>query len=524
MPLLVTLNINGNTVRVSQEGLALTNWWDESITDFGRIRYALDDDYGGFSRMSFGSIALSPDLFENDWPPPYTIPVVIEFTNSTEAAAATVLTGSLHLATGPRTELVYDVYPDNYSFLVLDTATDFNGDVVSLPKAFGNVEYQAVTRLPNYSGFYTYSDGEISGTVGVNFHVYDDGVNIDANVTEGTGGTSGLNTFYLLATPVGEVTISGSGQVAPDLDDVIDWAAGASLLNLTPDTTDKRINDYSYQSNAESIAVSRWQTTQMPLIDFLSEITAAYSHLCYIKGTTIYLVDMHTSKNPLTLTEFEVFPSEYNNYAPTSIVRSDWVTRAAVTETIGNYVKDSNKESSRSESLLYIGTTTGTTSNKLVDSNADFQDVAAAFTRGDYVHYGMIVKNTTAGTQTIVTAIDSAAQLTLAADIFTAPTQDYEVGYQFLYGNEKSITPFSTSPSVVSAQLKWIMNALHYRRITIKIPLDSGNDPSPGDELILTDKSNENDYDIRVAVRNLVYDFIEEEIFLECSGTIEEVI
>ena len=65
----------------------------------------------------------------------------------------------------------------------------------------------------------------------------------------------------------------------------------------------------------------------------------------------------------------------------------------------------------QNENLRATGTTTGTTTDKLVDSGQDFTTT---------VKVGDIVKNTTDDTQAAITAIDSDTQLTLDADIMVS--------------------------------------------------------------------------------------------------------
>lgn len=65
------------------------------------------------------------------------------------------------------------------------------------------------------------------------------------------------------------------------------------------------------------------------------------------------------------------------------------------------------------------GTSTGATANKLIDSAADFTDAE------NPVRIGDVVKNDTRSTQAVVTAVDSATQLTLDSDIFTTVGDTY---------------------------------------------------------------------------------------------------
>ena len=69
------------------------------------------------------------------------------------------------------------------------------------------------------------------------------------------------------------------------------------------------------------------------------------------------------------------------------------------------------------------GSATGTSASKLVDSGATFSSVQV----------GDVVQNTTDGTKTTVAAIDSATQLSLAADIFVSG-EAYAIGAQLFAG------------------------------------------------------------------------------------------
>ena len=65
------------------------------------------------------------------------------------------------------------------------------------------------------------------------------------------------------------------------------------------------------------------------------------------------------------------------------------------------------------------GTSTGATANKLIDSAADFTDAE------NPVRIGDVVKNDTRSMQAVITAVDSATQLTLDTDIFTTVGDTY---------------------------------------------------------------------------------------------------
>ncbi len=86
---------------------------------------------------------------------------------------------------------------------------------------------------------------------------------------------------------------------------------------------------------------------------------------------------------------------------------------------VNYYVDPDNPVMKKGDAVVNSGQATGTTANKLVAS-------AGNFIAGGVVA-GMIVKNITDGTFSIITAIDSATQLSLERDIFVTG-ESYEVG------------------------------------------------------------------------------------------------
>jgi hypothetical protein len=342
--ILAEMVINSVTHRISIEGndpdYEWTYNWKPLIVSFAAPQYRMDQKHGGFCRLSFGAIELSPDLFDSDWPPPMSCELTVKYTATNDSATETFFTGTCHRKTISRDSIVYDLHDAAYDVDLLEEGTDYNGATVALPRAFGNVAYRKVVRLADVGSPSkpTYHTGYILGTKGIDWHVYDDGKNIDSNVTD-----NGDDTFSLSATPVGEVTISGTGEDTT-LAEVIAWAASASYLNLTANTTnwDNSIPDLAH-----------WADKQQKMIDFLSEVSAFFSHLVYIRTATIYLVSMGTDNGTDTITEYDFLPSKWTDAPPVAIIRSKWITRAAVEETIGKYVKDTETEAYQESSYAY---------------------------------------------------------------------------------------------------------------------------------------------------------------------------
>ncbi len=308
--LLVEFTINGTLTRISQEGIKLTNFWDNKIVAFDAPQFKVDTDYGGYCRMGWGTIQLEPNLFDSDnWPPPITCAITTKYTATTEGAAETLFTGIAHLSDINREFIVYNIYDTNEDTDLLAETTNYDGDTVPLPRAFGVVAHVNPVRLPDVAGKQQYDLGHIQGTEHVNWHCFDDGVDVCGDVIN-----VAANAFQLNAAPVGEVTISGTGEDTT-LADVVDWACGASYLNYTFNGDNDR---------ASSPNVSHWATDQQVLVDFLSKACADFTHLFYVKSSTLYLVDMLLDNGTRTITEFDYFPSTYNYLSPIANITSQW--------------------------------------------------------------------------------------------------------------------------------------------------------------------------------------------------------
>ena len=331
---------SSNVLYVSLEGFVGDHYWDGVIATVTPPQYNLANAWGGHCRMSFGSISLSPAAVDEStlWPPPVNFDLAMYYAGTTEGAKETLFQGIAHLSSFSRESIEYELYGDNLDAELLAEAEDYAGDTVPLPRAFGDIQHQQPVRLPDVSGYPTYHKAYLSGTKGTDWHVYDDGVNIDANVTD-----NGDGTFKLSASPVGEVTFSGHGEDAT-LSDIVQWACDPARLNQNFDST-----------NAESPSpgINWYATSQGMLIDFVSEICAFAGHLTYIKDQTLYLVDMDEDNGSRTLTGSDFFPVQYTYDPPVSVLTAKWTQRNAVEETIGKYIKNSDKETAVTSNYGY---------------------------------------------------------------------------------------------------------------------------------------------------------------------------
>jgi len=126
--LLIEFTINGTLTRVSQEGIALTHYWDAKVIEFDPIQYKIAQYYGGYVELGYGSISFFPDLFNDDWPPPVNGLISIYYTATTEAAKELLFIGTAHLTGVDREAVTYRLAGPVYDETVA-SATAYNNDL-----------------------------------------------------------------------------------------------------------------------------------------------------------------------------------------------------------------------------------------------------------------------------------------------------------------------------------------------------------------------------------------------------------
>lgn len=135
-------------------------------------------------------------------------------------------------------------------------------------------------------------------------------------------GAMGSDRYEIGGTGEDTIRIGPSDPVSFDdtLVDVVTWFCGGAVLNLTVDTTYAR---------SPSPGVKFTMTQDKIAINLLSDICAFFTHLFYISGSTLYLIDMLADAGSDTITEFEFFPSEYHYNVPISLVRTSNYSRTS---------------------------------------------------------------------------------------------------------------------------------------------------------------------------------------------------
>lgn len=568
----------GSTLYLSLDGEALAHYWDAYIASFAAPQYQTREKHGGYVELSFGQINISPDAFSGTWPPPKKLDVVIHYTATTEIDKVTIFSGDIHLISFDAESVSYNIYAPKYTQRLLDEGPNYDGDTVPYPRAFGTITHQQPLRLaddgssqPCYhlagisttaaafevisftyyaagkttvtlSAAHGWSDSDsiiiesstnFSGTHTIesasgasfvipvafptdnsellpiiatakeagSFCVYDDGVPIQSNVV-----VNGDGTFSLTASPVGIVTMSGTASYT-DLEGVMTW--GQSRLEGVGSV------DTTYQ-RATSPGVSVWANSQQPVIDFLSEIAAFFTHYFYIKDTVLYLGDMLLDAGSDTLDEYEYLDASYQAHSAIRQISAVWDTYSAAEGAVNNdsvnmarYIKTTKNVVIESLYTIASGTADGTQAHHLVDSAATFLS--------DGVSVGDTVQNTTDNTSTFVTAV-SDTLLQLNDNIFVSG-EDYVVGPSFPYGTDMSLTPFHNTKSNVSTALQNILSILNSDVGEIRIPI-SATLPAPGTKLTWSDTLLVVSTTTWIRARGMTYDFENEEVVISGEGVI----
>ncbi len=347
------------TIRASHVGYAGAQYWDQYVIALTSPQYRIDHPSGGHCKLGFGDITLALEAFVGSgvWPPPESCPCVISYVDSSDVIHQ-LFVGTMHRQKLNRDGIVYQLYERTFDAMLLDSAVDYNGNTVNLPRAFGAIVNQQPVRLPDASGHHVYHHGYLTGTIGVNWHVFDDGVNVDSNVTN-----AGASTFEYTVTPVGEITVSGTGT-SSTLINIFAWACGAAHLNLSYDST-----------LATAFTAAFWAASQETLVSFLDRLAAYASHLFYIINESLYLIDMASDNGTLVLTEFDFFPASITFAAPVATLKTNWTDRTAVEDSTGKHIMETPQE------VSVVGTHPYGNSGTIDCFQADKTSVGAALTR-----------------------------------------------------------------------------------------------------------------------------------------------
>ena len=123
---------------------------------------------------------------------------------------------------------------------------------------------------------------------------------------------------YAIYSPQNSYVLPDSTAFDDTLVNALTWMVNAARMDLTLDSTLARNPSptVDYTTSGEQLG-----------IDFLSDLTAFFSHMFYISGSTLYLLDMAADNGSRTLAENDYFapvesPVDYFNNVPCAIAKA----------------------------------------------------------------------------------------------------------------------------------------------------------------------------------------------------------
>jgi len=318
----------GHLRLTTSEGFSGTHAWSPDVINIDPIAWRMDNFHGGFCRLGgAGSIEIAMSAFDATgwWFPATTYKCRISYTDGAEYLAIPLMDCTLYRkTTNPPLSFSFDVYPEQYNTDLLSTATNYDGETVVLPQAFGTVSYVVPVRLADAGGGNRrYSAGGLTTVF-----VYDDGVDVTVNAVQPVS-----NVFEYTVAPVGEITISGTRSGYEYIEEIFAQLCGSSYLNVG------LVTDVS-----GAASIDKWVDAQIRVVDFLSSVSIAESVFFFFVSGTMHLRNF-AGYSPALVVDIEtdtLSGTGYNDPVPASLFRYSWKKRTAVEETIGKYVKETD--------------------------------------------------------------------------------------------------------------------------------------------------------------------------------------
>jgi N-acetylneuraminic acid mutarotase len=138
-------------MRISTEYFNGNYEWPSDVLDIQPISWRCDSLHGGYVRLGgVGSIEISMKAFSDLgwWFPATSYKITISHTSGIEDSAIVLMSGTLHLSeVKPPLSLIYNIHSETYDQDLLSTVTNYDGETVPEPMAFGAVNYVTPVRL-----------------------------------------------------------------------------------------------------------------------------------------------------------------------------------------------------------------------------------------------------------------------------------------------------------------------------------------------------------------------------------------
>lgn len=117
--LLIEFVVNGTTRYMSDVGVASDYMYKEFVIGFDMPTRTIAFDYGGYCEMSYGSISFTPEVFEDDWPPPINGSIAIKYKDENSDVIQTIFSGTAHRKTIAVDRIEYGLYGTEYDETVI---------------------------------------------------------------------------------------------------------------------------------------------------------------------------------------------------------------------------------------------------------------------------------------------------------------------------------------------------------------------------------------------------------------------
>jgi len=102
------MEIDGTPYKISDEFLSLESFYDAKVASLGQVRVSCPATEGGFAQPVYGKLEVLPDIIDGIMP--VSCPIIVSFTDTTEAAAVILFEGTAHRTSSPRESYVYQLY------------------------------------------------------------------------------------------------------------------------------------------------------------------------------------------------------------------------------------------------------------------------------------------------------------------------------------------------------------------------------------------------------------------------------
>jgi hypothetical protein len=129
--ILAELTVNDTLQRIGDGWYNLDHKWRHYIWSLSSLKLSLSGEIGGLVEPSFSDITLSPEAFDNAWPPPPANGLVIKQASTVESDAVQLFSGVAHVDEIEREGISCILYPPDNDVTLVKGAS-YSGTLVSV--------------------------------------------------------------------------------------------------------------------------------------------------------------------------------------------------------------------------------------------------------------------------------------------------------------------------------------------------------------------------------------------------------